>query len=89
LELTWIFPSLHTSGELRVVTRDMEDVPLDGESVGEIVVRGNVVKATTTTRRRRTSRSAEVGSTRAMPLSSNHFPANSSACEPAGAQSAP
>ena len=34
---------LITSGELRVVTREWEDVPRDGNSVGEIVVRGNVV----------------------------------------------
>jgi fatty-acyl-CoA synthase len=34
---------LMTSGELRVVTPNMEDVPMDGTSVGEIVVRGNVV----------------------------------------------
>jgi fatty-acyl-CoA synthase len=34
---------LVTSGELRVVTREMEDVPCDGNTVGEIVVRGNVV----------------------------------------------
>src|SRR4051794_24783031 len=34
---------LITSGELRVVDGDMRDVPRDGETVGEIVVRGNVV----------------------------------------------
>ncbi|HKB12684.1 MAG TPA: long-chain-fatty-acid--CoA ligase [Vicinamibacterales bacterium] len=34
---------LITSGELRVVDDDMRDVPRDGETVGEIVVRGNVV----------------------------------------------
>lgn len=34
---------LITSGELRVVTREMEEVPRDGNSVGEIVVRGSVV----------------------------------------------
>jgi fatty-acyl-CoA synthase len=34
---------LITSGELRVVDDEMQDVPRDGETVGEIVVRGNVV----------------------------------------------
>lgn len=34
---------LITSGELRVVTREMEDVPRDGIAVGEIVIRGNAV----------------------------------------------
>jgi fatty-acyl-CoA synthase len=34
---------LITSGELRVVDEDMRDVPKDGATVGEIVVRGNVV----------------------------------------------
>jgi fatty-acyl-CoA synthase len=34
---------LITSGELRVVDRDMRDVPRDGTTVGEIVARGNVV----------------------------------------------
>jgi fatty-acyl-CoA synthase len=34
---------LLTSGELRVVNENGEDVPYDGETVGEIVVRGNVV----------------------------------------------
>jgi acyl-CoA synthetase (AMP-forming)/AMP-acid ligase II len=34
---------LITSGELRVVDEEMRDVPRDGETVGEIVVRGNVV----------------------------------------------
>jgi fatty-acyl-CoA synthase len=34
---------LITSGELRVVDRDMQDVPRDGVTVGEIVARGNVV----------------------------------------------
>ncbi|MDH3424737.1 MAG: AMP-binding protein, partial [Gemmatimonadota bacterium] len=34
---------LITSGELRVVDDDGNDVPRDGETVGEIVVRGNVV----------------------------------------------
>ena len=34
---------LITSGELRVVDEDGRDVPRDGETVGEIVVRGNVV----------------------------------------------
>jgi fatty-acyl-CoA synthase len=34
---------LITSGELRVVDRDMCDVPRDGATVGEIVARGNVV----------------------------------------------
>jgi acyl-CoA synthetase (AMP-forming)/AMP-acid ligase II len=34
---------LITSGELRVVDEEMHDVPRDGSTVGEIVVRGNVV----------------------------------------------
>jgi len=34
---------LLTSGELRVVDRDGREVPADGQTVGEIVVRGNVV----------------------------------------------
>ena len=34
---------LITSGELRVVDEEMRDVPKDGTTVGEIVVRGNVV----------------------------------------------
>jgi acyl-CoA synthetase (AMP-forming)/AMP-acid ligase II len=34
---------LITSGELRVVDEEMRDVPRDGQTVGEIVVRGNVV----------------------------------------------
>ncbi len=34
---------LITSGELRVVTPDGAEVPADGETLGEIVVRGNVV----------------------------------------------
>jgi fatty-acyl-CoA synthase len=34
---------LITSGELRVVDRDLNDVPRDGKTVGEIVARGNVV----------------------------------------------
>jgi acyl-CoA synthetase (AMP-forming)/AMP-acid ligase II len=34
---------LITSGDLRVVDEQMRDVPRDGETVGEIVVRGNVV----------------------------------------------
>jgi fatty-acyl-CoA synthase len=34
---------LMTSGELRVVDADMRDVPADGETLGEIVARGNVV----------------------------------------------
>jgi fatty-acyl-CoA synthase len=34
---------LLTSGELRVVDSDGREVPADGQSVGEIVVRGNVV----------------------------------------------
>jgi fatty-acyl-CoA synthase len=34
---------LITSGELRVVDMDGTEVPADGETVGEIVVRGNVV----------------------------------------------
>jgi fatty-acyl-CoA synthase len=34
---------LLTSGELRVVSPDGEEVAADGESIGEIVVRGNVV----------------------------------------------
>ena len=32
-----------TSGELRVVDSELRDIPHDGETVGEIVVRGNVV----------------------------------------------
>ena len=36
---------LITSGELRVVDEDDEEVPHDGETVGEIIVRGNVVMA--------------------------------------------
>jgi fatty-acyl-CoA synthase len=34
---------LLTSGELRVVDKDGREVPADGQTVGEIVVRGNVV----------------------------------------------
>ncbi len=34
---------LITSGEIRVVDDRMQDVPADGETLGEIVVRGNVV----------------------------------------------
>jgi fatty-acyl-CoA synthase len=34
---------LMTSGELRVVDESMQDVPRDGETLGEIVARGNVV----------------------------------------------
>lgn len=34
---------LITSGELRVVDADMNDVPWDGTAIGEIVARGNVV----------------------------------------------
>src|SRR5260370_17400630 len=34
---------LLTSGELRVVDPDGSEVPADGQTVGEIVVRGNVV----------------------------------------------
>jgi fatty-acyl-CoA synthase len=34
---------LMTSGELRVVDENMQDVPRDGETLGEIVARGNVV----------------------------------------------
>jgi len=34
---------LITSGEIRVVDEDMHDVPADGATLGEIVVRGNVV----------------------------------------------
>jgi fatty-acyl-CoA synthase len=34
---------LITSGELRVVDRDMQDVPQDGSTMGEIVAKGNVV----------------------------------------------
>ena len=34
---------LLTSGELRVVDDDGRDIPRDGETVGEIIVRGNVV----------------------------------------------
>jgi fatty-acyl-CoA synthase len=36
---------LLTSGELRVVDIDGDEVPADGQTVGEIVVRGNVVMA--------------------------------------------
>ena len=36
---------LVTSGELRVVDEAMHDVPRDGATIGEIVVRGNVVMA--------------------------------------------
>ena len=36
---------LITSGELRVVSEEMADVPRDGQTIGEIVVRGNVVMA--------------------------------------------
>jgi len=36
---------LATSGELRVVDDSMRDVPRDGQTIGEIVVRGNVVMA--------------------------------------------
>jgi len=36
---------LVTSGELRVVDEHMRDVPRDGKTIGEIVVRGNVVMA--------------------------------------------
>ena len=36
---------LVTSGELRVVDDHMRDVPRDGKTIGEIVVRGNVVMA--------------------------------------------
>ncbi len=44
---------LLTSGELRVVDTDGREVPADGQTVGEIVVRGNVSwRATTTTPRR-------------------------------------
>jgi len=34
---------LLTSGEIRVVDEQMHDVPADGQTLGEIVVRGNVV----------------------------------------------
>ena len=34
---------LLTSGELRVVDEEGNEVPHDGQSLGEIVVRGNVV----------------------------------------------
>jgi fatty-acyl-CoA synthase len=34
---------LITSGELRVVDKEMRDVPADGVTVGEIVARGNVI----------------------------------------------
>jgi fatty-acyl-CoA synthase len=34
---------LITSGELRVIDEDGEEVPADGQALGEIVVRGNVV----------------------------------------------
>jgi fatty-acyl-CoA synthase len=34
---------LITSGEIRVVDEEMNDVPADGATIGEIVVRGNVV----------------------------------------------
>jgi fatty-acyl-CoA synthase len=36
---------LITSGELRVIDDDGRDVPADGQTLGEIVVRGNVVMA--------------------------------------------
>ena len=36
---------LMTSGELRIVDEEMKDVPHDGATIGEIVVRGNVVMA--------------------------------------------
>jgi fatty-acyl-CoA synthase len=36
---------LVTSGELRVITPEGEDVPRDGATLGEIVARGNVVMA--------------------------------------------
>jgi fatty-acyl-CoA synthase len=36
---------LITSGELRVVDRDLKEVPCDGQTIGEIVARGNVVMA--------------------------------------------
>ncbi|MEZ4361148.1 MAG: long-chain-fatty-acid--CoA ligase [Kofleriaceae bacterium] len=36
---------LVTSGELRVVDEELRDVPRDGATIGEIVVRGNVVMA--------------------------------------------
>ncbi len=36
---------LVTSGELRVVDEELRDVPRDGRTIGEIVVRGNVVMA--------------------------------------------
>ena len=36
---------LITSGELRVVTPEGEDVPCDGATLGEIIARGNVVMA--------------------------------------------
>jgi fatty-acyl-CoA synthase len=36
---------LITSGELRVVDDDMRDVPRDATTIGEIIVRGNVVMA--------------------------------------------
>ena len=36
---------LITSGELRVVDENMRDVPRDSQTIGEIVVRGNVVMA--------------------------------------------
>jgi fatty-acyl-CoA synthase len=38
---------LVTSGELRVVDDQLRDVPRDGATIGEIVVRGNVVMAAT------------------------------------------
>jgi fatty-acyl-CoA synthase len=34
-----------TSGELRVIDADGNEVPCDGETIGEIVARGNVVMA--------------------------------------------
>ena len=34
---------LLTSGELRVVDEEGDDIPHDGEAIGEIIVRGNVV----------------------------------------------
>jgi fatty-acyl-CoA synthase len=34
-----------TAGELRIVDKDMNDVPHDGETIGEVVMRGNGVMA--------------------------------------------
>jgi fatty-acyl-CoA synthase len=61
---------LLTSGDLRVVDEHDREVPHDGETVGEIVVRGNVViRGTTTIPRRPLLRFAAATSTAATPRS--------------------